>query len=116
MPDPNADATLVWKTRLSTILRELGSPNDSDYRDGFMHMADVAMQNEDLIGLDLLSNALGTATDNVLPAEIQESLQKLFIEAMAVGKEFTLRKLCKMMDPHGEWIDVPKDWIGKGSG
>lgn len=109
-------ADLHVRVKISKLLGELGGLTDSDFRDGFLHLADVAAQNDDLIGLELLANVLGAPAEAELPNEIQTSIHRLLTEAMGVGKEITLRKLCRLFDPHGEWIDVPKDWIGKGPG
>lgn len=100
------------------IIATCGGLTDDDFRDGFLHLSDVAFQNGDLHGLGLIQNAVGMPLDggDRLPDELRASLSALFIEAMAVGKEITLRKLCRVLDPHGEFIDVPAEWIGKGAG
>lgn len=100
------------------IMDTCGGLTDDDFRDGFMHLADVALQNDDLIGMGLVQNAIGMPLEGAerLPDELRASLSALFIEAMAVGKEITLRKLSRVFDPHGEFIDVPAEWIGKGQG
>lgn len=109
-------ADLHVRMKMSELLGTLGGLTDKDFRDGYMHLADVAAQNDDGTALDILANAIGAPTDAKMPDEICSSLQLLLTEAMAVGKEITLRKLCKLYDPHGEWIDVPKEWTGKGPG
>jgi hypothetical protein len=101
---------------MSDLLDALGGLTDAEFRYGMLHLADVAARNGDLVGLELIANATGAPTEAQLPDEVCASLQRLLTEAMAVGKEITIRKLCKLYDPHGEWIDVPKDWIGKGPG
>lgn len=101
---------------MQDIYDACGGLTDDEFRDGFLHLASVAMQNEDQIGMGLVENAIGSPTFSPLPPEVGRSLKMLLVEAMAVGKEITLRKLSKVLDPHGEFIDVPKDWIGKGPG
>jgi len=102
----------VEAMKLSQLLDELGGLTDKDYREGFLHVADVASQNGDLEGLEHLHRAMGIGEH----AEADKSLMAILTETMAVGKEITLRKLCKLLDPSGKSIHVPEDWIGKGPG
>lgn len=106
---------LLPRKSMNEILEICGALTDQDFRDGFLHLASVANQNEDLDGLKLLTAAVGM-DDNGNPTEKNHSLQNLLVEAMAVGKEITLRKLCKEIDPEGTALHVPDDWIGKGVG
>lgn len=106
---------------MTEIYDTCGGLTDENFRDGFLHLADVAAQNDDEVGLGLVSNAIGMPLDQEgdsprLPDEVRASLSMLLTEAMAVGKEITLRKLSRVLDPHGEFIDVPDEWIGKGAG
>ncbi len=104
------------RVKWSEIVAACEGLSDEDFRDGFLHLADVAFQNSDAHGVELVANAVGAQEEAVLPAEIRKSLQMLLTEAMAVGKEITLRKLARTFDPNGEFIEVPDDWIGKGPG
>ena len=101
------------------ITDAVGGLTDDDFRDGFMHLVDVAYQNHETNphGPDLVANAIpGAPAASPLPDEIRRDMAALFTEAMAVGKEITLRKLARVFDPNGEFIDVPAEWIGKGPG
>ena len=103
---------------MQEIYDTCGEVTAGDYRDAYLHLSSVAAQNDDLVGLELIANAIGEADgrEGALPPEVCASLQKVINEAVAVGKEITLRKLSRVLDPHGEFIDVPADWIGKGEG
>lgn len=101
---------------MQDIYDTCGGLTPEDIRDGYLHLASVAHQNDDLPGLEMISVIIGAPTDAQLPPEIKASLSMLLVEAMAVGKEVTLRKLSRVLDPHGEFIDVPAEWIGKGPG
>lgn len=105
------DGRFALKVEWSEIVDAIGGLADKDFRDGIDHLADVAAQNNDAPGLDLLLLAVkGQDTPQ------GRSVMCLLTEAMAVGKEITLRKLARVFDPHGEFIDMPADWIGKGPG
>lgn len=101
---------------IQEIYDTCGEVTGEDYRNAYLHLASVAAQNDDAVGLDLIANMIGAPTESPLPPEVCASMQKVVNEAVAVGKEITLRKLSKVLDPHGEFIDVPVDWIGKGEG
>lgn len=105
-------APLHWSGSFNDLMDKLGGLTDDEFKDGFMHLGDVALKNQDVVALGILTQTLEQCSFR--PAA--RSLKMLLTEAMAVGKEITLRKLCKEFDPHGEWIDIPKDWIGNGPG
>lgn len=98
----------------SEITAGCGGLESKDFKDGWLHVAECCKLSEDHIGMELTAAALmGTET---LPPDITAAMQRIFNEATAAGKEITLRKLARVFDPHGEFIEVPEDWYGKGAG
>lgn len=103
----------------SEITAACGGLTQEDYRQGFLHLLAVAGQNldEHPHGVDLIGNMIpGYDVEFALPDPIRKDLTALYTEAMAAGKELTLRKLARVFDPNGEFIEVPEDWHGKGPG
>lgn len=106
----------ILKARWSEITSRCGQLVDDDFRTGYLHLADVCMLNKDMIGFGLIENAVGMPTEAKVPPEIAASLGRLLTEAMAVGKEITLLKLSRVLDPHGEFFNGGIDFMSAGEG